>query len=308
MQKAFGMRLRNVSVALAAHWAAAVAAAAPLACLGCEDSAMSVPARAPATRLLGDVRENFRHWDELLADPSAAAARTRAAIRWAALDDDAGLLARFRARGEFESALVAGGIADAERAAIAFPDAPDVWTTLARLRGYAGYFKGAADASCRAADASPKDSANAITCVDHLIRADRRQDAFARAKAMLAGMPVEAQTEFRRAMTARDRLLGAAIACEPADAPLGFETQLACGEHLARNDDRRGAYKRYLAAFHEATTRSERFVALHRIEEVRGDCKEELRELPPELAKQYPIWKEMAGSSGSARWPQKPSR
>jgi hypothetical protein len=36
-------------------------------------------------------------------------------------------------------------------------------------------------------------------------------------------------------------------------------------------------------------------VALHRIEEVRGDCKAELGELGPELAKQYPIWKEMAG-------------
>src|SRR5947209_5245256 len=91
---------------------------------GCAEPGAYVAEVAPSppkTPLIGGVREDFRHWDELVADPSPTAAKTRAEVAWAALEGDDLLMARFRARGIHENALVVKGIVDAERALLAFP-------------------------------------------------------------------------------------------------------------------------------------------------------------------------------------------
>lgn len=251
------------------------------------------PAGTPP--VIAELRARFHpHWEELLADPSAAAARTRASAVAQAIAGDAELYERLVERDSIER-VVARAVADAERASLAFPDAIDVWTTLARLRARAGEARAAAVASCRAADVDPKSEAMALACLEALLAAGDRAGATSRAKRTLGALAPAGRERLRRSMKARDVAVSDAIACEPVDATLGYDELIDCGDAHARTGDRVSARARYRAAFMIAPDRSSQFAALLRIEEIGFDPAEELMMLPRDRAAQFPIWRSMTG-------------
>src|SRR5579883_495739 len=137
-----------------------------LACLllGCEaTTAANGPPPAGMSPVVAGVREAPQHWRELLADPSAAAARTRAQVVAAAVLDDPELYRVLQER-EPLPGFFAHGLEDAKRAAEAFPDAPDVWLTLARLEAYAGDIASSSAAACKGARLDPLDGEMAQRC------------------------------------------------------------------------------------------------------------------------------------------------
>lgn len=246
--------------------------------------------------VIAELRVRFHpHWDELLADPSPAAARTRAMAVAQAIAGDSELYAYLVERESIER-VVARAIVDAERAAAAFPDAADVWLMLARLHARMKDTHAAATAACRASDVDPKSDAAAELCLQALLDAGDREGATARAKTALGGLDPTRRERVRATIKARDAVVGALVACEPVDTSLAWDEIVACGDVMMRAGDRAGARARYRAAFLVAPDRDTQFRCLLRIESLGYECTEELMMLAPDRAAQYPLWKSMTGA------------
>lgn len=248
------------------------------------------------TPVIAELRARFRlHWAELVVDPSPAAARTRATAVAQAIAGDAELYAALTER-EPIAHVVARAVKDAERASVAFPDAVDVWTMLARLRARAGDKLGASAAACSASDVDPKSDATVLLCLESLLDAGDKPGAKARASKALGALEPSRRDRVRAAIKARDADVGASIACEPVDITLGWDELVSCGDVIARTGDRAAARARYHAAFLVAPDRTTQFTSLLRIEELGYGCTDELMMLPIDRAAQYPVWRSMTGA------------
>jgi len=273
--------------------AALVACVALVACGRAPPPLAKTPPPPGTPPVIAYLRAQFHpHWEELLADRSPAAARTRAAAVAQAISGDSELYEKLTARESIDKVL-ARGLADAERAADAFADAPDVWKTLAVIRARVGDKRGAAVAACRASDLDLRSDVAALVCLESLLDAGDRAAATSRARKALVSLAPSSRDRVRAAIKAHDAGVADAVAC--ADEAGSWDDLVACGDALARGGDRASARARYRAAFMIAPDRATQFTSILRIEEIGYECTEELMMLPPDRAAQYPLWKSMSG-------------
>ncbi len=252
---------------------------------GCDATTIYSSAPPTTPRLVAGVRSDFKaHWSELLADPSPAAARTRAEVIAWALRDDPELLAMLEAR-ESVSAIVARGTADATKATEAFPDAADAWMSLAKIRVYAGDPKTAHNASCRAYEL---DSTNMDAW--YMCKADSsKSGASTWAAADRAAAKTLAENDLHVALRSAERRVGTVCGRSPRE--LSWAELVVCGDDDVRHGRRANARLRYRAAVLTTTNDEAQFLALQRIEEIDGSCQEVLQLLPAARTAEYERWK-----------------
>ncbi len=263
---------------------AALVLFATLFTAACEATTYSAaPPTTPS--LVAGIRSNFKaHWNELLADPSPAAARTRAEVIAWAFREDPELLQMLETR-ESIALLIARGTADATKATEAFPDAADAWMSLAHVRVYAGDRAAALAAACRAykLDATNMDAwymckgESGKSSAGSLEAADK-----AAAKTLV-------ENDLHVALRAAARRV--ATACKRSPRDLSWAELVACGDDDAGHGRTDNARIRYRAAALTTTNDEAQFLALQRIEEIDGSCRDVLDLLPLARSAEYERWK-----------------
>jgi len=273
--------------------------------LGCAEEYRSRPP-AGMPPIVAGVRERFaKHWPELTADSSPAAARTRAeVVAWATEDHE---LMSMLVRNETLDAVVARGIADATKATAAFPDAPDTWLALARLEAYAGHTKAAENAACRARDLDASNTRAWSWCRRSPFASNDRLEGASASDtsggatgtsggAKSAGAPPRVAPSDDAHVALRVAERSVPRVCEKRASDLGWAELVACGDLDARTGRRSYARQKYRAAALGTTNDEAQFLALQRLEELDGTCRSVLEQLPEAQAAKYWKWKTTLGA------------